>query len=121
LPIIVQSYTAEEGSTILIEEPEMHLHEDAQYKLLDMFLEIIRKNRQIIMTSHSVPLRNKAKRYFDEHVADGDKHHGIENVQFYNIQLSNEGSVIKLQPLVTMDIRETKAYMSQDAFDLPAG
>jgi predicted ATPase len=74
LPIIVQSYIAREGSTILIEEPETHLHEAAQYKLLDMFLDIIGKGKQAIITSHSVALRSKTKRNYDE----GQKHPHIE-------------------------------------------
>jgi len=116
LPIIVQSYIAGERSTILIEEPETHLHEGAQYKLLDMFLDIIGKGKQAIITSHSVALRSRTIRNYHDWQTN-QTHPGIEQVQFYNIKLDSSGSIITSEPLETMDIRDGRQVMSQEDYD----
>jgi hypothetical protein len=116
LPIIVQSYIAGEGSTILIEEPETHLHEGAQYKLLDMFLDVVGKGKQIIITSHSVALRSRTIRYFLENCKK-QNHPDIEQVQYYFIKLESSGSLIVPEPLETMNIVEGRQYMSQEDYN----
>src|ERR1035437_351191 len=47
-------FYAEEGSTLLIEEPEMHLHPSAQSELADIIIDAVRNRKlQIIVESHS--------------------------------------------------------------------
>ncbi len=53
LPVIVESFRAPVNSTILIEEPEIHLHPASQVKLIDLFLEIIQEGKQLFVTTHS--------------------------------------------------------------------
>jgi len=44
---------AEEGSLIAIEEPEISLHPQAQSKLANVFAEVARLNKRILITTHS--------------------------------------------------------------------
>ncbi|MDZ4670151.1 MAG: DUF3696 domain-containing protein [Phototrophicales bacterium] len=54
LPVIVLCYYCPEGSTLLLEQPEIHLHPSAQAVLADMFIEVIQERKvQIILESHS--------------------------------------------------------------------
>lgn len=54
LPIIFSCIFSPKGSTILIEEPEIHLHTKAINQLMGLFLdEISNNNKQIIFTTHS--------------------------------------------------------------------
>lgn len=54
LPVIVLAYFAQSGSTILLEEPEIHLHPLAQSVLAEMFVEVSRTRRvQFIVETHS--------------------------------------------------------------------
>jgi predicted ATPase len=54
LPVITLCFYAPEGSTLLIEQPEIHLHPMAQMALADVFIDAIKKrNIQIIIESHS--------------------------------------------------------------------
>ncbi|MEM2126746.1 MAG: AAA family ATPase [Candidatus Bathyarchaeia archaeon] len=51
---LAQLAAAQRGSTVMIEEPELHLHPKAQGELVKIFLEIVKnENKQIIMTTHS--------------------------------------------------------------------
>ena len=53
LCIIAQVFSGTEEDVILIEEPEISLHPEAQVKIVEMFAEAIGTGKQIIMTSHS--------------------------------------------------------------------
>lgn len=44
---------------IFIEEPEAHLHPDVQVKLMEYFIELVKNDVKLIMTSHSNYLFNK--------------------------------------------------------------
>jgi predicted ATPase len=54
LPVIVLLQFAPEGSVILCEDPEAHLHPMAQTELADMFAEVTRKRKlQLLLETHS--------------------------------------------------------------------
>ncbi|WP_449424015.1 AAA family ATPase [Rhodanobacter lindaniclasticus] len=54
LPVLVVAYFASPGSTILLEEPEIHLHPLAQSVLAELFVEVSRtRNVQFIVETHS--------------------------------------------------------------------
>jgi len=56
LPVITQLFCAPKGALILIEEPEISLHPEAQIWLLAMFADAIRDGKQIVITTHSQTL-----------------------------------------------------------------
>ena len=54
LPVLTVAYFVPPGSTILLEEPEIHLHPLAQAVLADMFVEVSRQRGvQFIVETHS--------------------------------------------------------------------
>jgi predicted ATPase len=54
LPVIVLLQFAPEGSVILCEDPEAHLHPMAQAALADMFVEVTRQRKlQVLLETHS--------------------------------------------------------------------
>jgi len=54
LPAIVLCYYAPEGSTIILEQPEIHLHPSVQAGLADVFIDAVKtRNIQVIFESHS--------------------------------------------------------------------
>jgi hypothetical protein len=54
LPVIVLLHFVPEGSVILCEDPEAHLHPLAQAKLADMFVEVARQRKlQVLLETHS--------------------------------------------------------------------
>ena len=54
IPLLHQLIYSDEGSTVLIEEPEIHLHPKAQAELAEVLAETAKgEDKQIIMTTHS--------------------------------------------------------------------
>ncbi len=63
LPILVLCYYAEEGSTLILEQPELHLHPAAQSELGDLLIEVVKDRKlQIIVESHSEHLLRRIQR-----------------------------------------------------------
>ncbi|MEA2033678.1 MAG: ATP-binding protein [Euryarchaeota archaeon] len=60
--VIVQCFGSPANSTIMIEEPEIHLHPLAQSNLLDLFLDATKDGaKQVIITTHSTKLLDKIR------------------------------------------------------------
>lgn len=63
LPVITMLLSAPEGSIILLEQPELHLHPNAQAVLADLMLEVAEKrNLQLIVESHSEHIVRRLQR-----------------------------------------------------------
>jgi predicted ATPase len=68
LPVLVLSYYAPEGSTILLEQPEIHLHPTVQLRLADVFIDAMNVRKiQFIIESHSEHLLRR----FQRRIAEG--------------------------------------------------
>ncbi len=92
LPVLVLCYYAAEGSTLIIEQPELHLHPAAQSELADVLIDVVKNRRmQIIVESHSEHLLRRLQR----RIAEGDfaAHHAA----LYFCEMDNGAS--KITPL----------------------
>ncbi|WP_028110705.1 AAA family ATPase [Ferrimonas futtsuensis] len=69
LPVLVLLYYVSEGSTVILEQPEIHLHPAVQSRLADLILTVSKTRRvQIIVESHSEHFIRRLQR----RVAEGD-------------------------------------------------
>ena len=67
LPVLVLCYYVDEGSTILLEQPDIHLHPSVQMGLADVFIDVMKnRNIQIILESHSEHLLMRLQRRLAE-------------------------------------------------------
>ncbi len=71
LPVLVLCYYVPEGSIVILEQPEIHLHPSVQSGLADVFIDAM-QNRgvQIILESHSEHLLRRLQRRIAEEVID---------------------------------------------------
>lgn len=90
LPVLVHCYYAPEGSTLILEQPGMHLHPKAQADLADLFLEVImERNLQILVESHSEHLLTRLQLGIAEQKITSDK------IALYFCENDNGVSTIK--------------------------
>jgi len=67
LPVITLCYYAPEGSTVLLEQPEIHLHPSVQAGLADILIDAIKtRHIQVILESHSEHLLRRLQRRMAE-------------------------------------------------------
>lgn len=87
IPIIVGILTAKRGSTVIIEQPELHLHPSAQARLADFFL-YARPDISIVIESHSEALITRLRR----RVVEDERLSKRINIQFF--EKSSDGGVV---------------------------
>jgi predicted ATPase len=74
LPVLVLCYYVPEGSTIILEQPEIHLHPSVQAALADVFIDVVaNRNVQILVESHSEHfIRRLQRRMAEEMITPED-------------------------------------------------
>ncbi len=99
LPVIVQCLAAEPGSTVLLEQPEIHLHQSLQAGMCDFFLAQMRRGIRIVVETHSEIMIQRLRRRIAEDMA-GDLHRKCkvyfvprESTEFVDIGIDPAGHV----------------------------
>lgn len=92
LPVLVLAYFAPVGSTIILEEPEIHLHPLAQSVLAELFVEVSRKRSvQFIVETHSEHLFRRLQTLVAGEKASSDR------IAMYFVE--RQGKSAKARPL----------------------
>lgn len=80
LPVLVQCFYAPSGSIILMEQPEIHLHPNAQSALADVMVDVINSREngedrdiQLIIETHSEHFLRRLQRRIAENVISQEK------------------------------------------------
>lgn len=80
LPVLVQCYYAPQGAIILMEQPEIHLHPNAQSALADVMIDVIDsrengadRNIQLIIETHSEHFLRRLQRRIAEGAVPKEK------------------------------------------------
>ena len=95
LPVIVECFYAQPNSTIIMEQPEIHLHPAVQAKLADLFIETIRSRErasdrgiQLLVETHSEHLLRRLQRK----IAEGEL--APDDVALYSCAIGESGSTL---------------------------
>jgi len=87
LPVLVLCYYAPPGATVILEQPEIHLHPSAQAGLADVFIDVINnRHLKLIIESHSEHLLRRIQR----RIAEGAI--APEDTAIYFCDLGEDGS-----------------------------
>lgn len=87
LPVLVLPYYAPEGSTIILEQPEIHLHPAVQAGLADVLVDAVKtRNVQVILESHSEHLLRRLQR----RIAEGEL--SADDTALYFCEMRGEAS-----------------------------
>ena len=102
-PLLVHCYYVPEGSTLILEQPGIHLHPMAQADLADLLIEVItERNLQILVESHSEHLLTRLQRRIAEERISSDQ------TAFYFCR--NDKGVSKIERLEIDDFGNIKNW-----------
>ena len=103
LPVLVLLYYVPEGSIVLMEQPEIHLHPSVQSRLADLMLAVAnRRDIQIVVESHSEHLLRR----FQRRAAEGKTESSDLKLYF----VSNDSGVAKLSDFVLNQFGEIENW-----------
>lgn len=88
LPILVLSLLSDSDSTLIFEQPELHLHPRVQTRLADFFISMSLVKKQCLVETHSEYIINRL-RY---HVAVSENSVFQESILIYFVEKENENS-----------------------------
>lgn len=108
LPILVMSLLADQDTTLIFEQPELHLHPKVQTRLADFFLSIVLTGKQCLIETHSEYLINRL-RY--RAAAEGDGNRVTDNLKVYFVEKTGGSS----------NFREVKVNEYGAILDWPEG
>ena len=92
LPVLIQCYYADEGSILILEQPEAHLHPKAQSELADILIDVVKtRNMQIILESHSEHLLLRLMRRIAEYEVC-DEGISADQTAFYFCEINDGNS-----------------------------
>jgi len=96
LPVVVQCFHAQPHTTILLEQPEIHLHPAVQMTLADLFIETVQSREggedraiQLVIESHSEHLLRRLQTRIAQKTIKPD------DVALYWCKLGSEGAVLE--------------------------
>ncbi len=89
LPILVSSLLAEPDTTLIFEQPELHLHPRVQTLLADFFLSLTQLGKQCVIETHSEYLINRLRLRV---AASVDTDPWVKATKIYFVERDQEGS-----------------------------
>jgi len=102
LPVLVLLLYMPEGSTVVLEQPEIHLHLAVQAGLADVFIDAIkRRNLQIMLKSYSEHPLQRLQRRMTKFTLNPEKAVDPETIKHYFTSIK-EGRLA----LITLDLDE---------------
>lgn len=92
LPVVTLLFSVPEGSIVLLEQPELHLHPNAQSLLADLLLYVAEaRSLQVIVESHSEHILRRLQ----VRIAEGQSEFATpENIKMYFCEPAKGGSTI---------------------------
>lgn len=105
LPILVQGLLAPEGSLIIIEDPEVHMHPAVQSAMADFFIAMAKEGKNIIIETHSDHIVTRIRRRVIENPAVKDMIHicYVENSyghsEYLTLEMDDQASFLRYPEL----------------------
>lgn len=101
LPIITQGIVMDKEQTLMIEQPEIHLHPKMELQMADFLIQMAKSDRNVIVETHSDHIINRLIRRVMEDYSLNDL------IRIYYIE-NNDGESIIHNPIEINQYKGTK-------------
>ena len=88
-PIVLEGLRMPKGNTLLLEQPEIHLHPNLQMQMADYFISLALSNKKVIVETHSDHIINRLVR----RIVEDEQFNLKELIGIYFIKPTEKGSV----------------------------
>ena len=88
-PIILEGLRMQKGATLLLEQPEIHLHPNLQMQMADYFIALALSEKQVMVETHSDHVINRLVR----RIVEDDTHNLKDLIGIYFVKPTENGSV----------------------------
>ena len=88
-PIILEGLRMPKGATLLLEQPEIHLHPNLQMQMADYFIALALSEKQVMVETHSDHVINRLVR----RIVEDDTHNLKDLIGIYFVKPTENGSV----------------------------
>lgn len=95
LPILVFALLSDKKSTLIFEQPELHLHPKTQSLLADFFFTLAMSGRQCVIETHSEHIINRLRYLAAKHLSPGKANPIAENTLVYFVEKKDGASVYR--------------------------
>lgn len=112
LPIVVQGLLLHQGETLIVEDPDVHMHPKVQALLVDFFIDLVKHGRKVVIETHSDHIVTRLRR----RIADGTVRKEDVNLSFVEnsengseyrfIDMESDGSFLNELPKGFLDSQE---------------
>lgn len=112
LPIVVQGLLIHKGETLIVEDPDVHMHPKVQAIVVDFFIDLTKHGRKVVIETHSDHIVTRLRR----RIADGTLRKEDVNLSFVEngengseyrfIDMESDGSFINELPKGFLDSQE---------------
>jgi predicted ATPase len=92
LPVIVEGLRTPENGTFLVQEPEIHLHPDAQLEMADFLIDLVRTNRRVIVETHSENILLRIRHAVIQHTRSGGGAKGLSKDDISVVHVSKKAT-----------------------------
>lgn len=94
LPVIVEGLRTVAGGTYLVQEPEIHLHPDAQLVMADFLIALVRSGRRVIVETHSENILLRVRRAIVQHASRPNGRDGLAplDVSIIHVNKTDDGA-----------------------------
>ncbi|WP_400193309.1 DUF3696 domain-containing protein [Hymenobacter sp. B81] len=112
-PIILEGIRMPKGGTLLLEQPEIHLHPKLQMQMADYFISLALSGKSVIAETHSDHIVNRLVR----RIVEDEEYSLLKLIKIYFIKPSKRGSTAEE---IQIDERRGVINWPEDFFDQTA-
>lgn len=113
LPFVVQGFLTPVGGTLIVEDPDVHMHPKVQADIVDFFIDLMQHGRNVLIETHSDHIVTRLRRRITDETLTTDKvnvifvENGKDGSNYPSIGISENGAFTSELPKDFLDTQNS--------------